>query len=472
MKINAKYQLHPVSSLNGNPLTEAIPVCTDKEALRSQLTHIPDIGQNIWELPEVYQQVELKKLDCLHLPVPYVDALYNKFMSLILDGYSKYNPFSADVTRLQIQAAIAARDNDFLQGNLVNRTTAPSVLIHGESGSGKTTATRRALSIIPQVITHEHYQGKPFKQDQLVWLSFDLPSTASIKGLALNFFAAVDLALTTTYYDDWKDKSQRTVERHLGQMQVIALTHHLGLVHIDELQFMLEYRKSKSTPTFITIEALFNKLGIPIVLSSTSSGRNLLLNDTKSFDFTTTRRLLNDREYKLSIYRLGDSFFTEMFKALFPRVLSTENNIPSDEFKQKFHFYTCGLPAIMTRLAFLHHETIIQLRARKPDKAQKYNTNDINLLGRVFKNQFSLISGALQNLRTGNIEEYETAVTGVDRGRGCFTNKEITEDNKVSRKNTAKELELNKLDVPGVPPIVGVIDKKAMNEFLKGDANG
>jgi hypothetical protein len=472
MKINARYQLHPVSSLNGNPLTESIPVCTDKTALRSQLTHIPDIGQNIWELPEVYQQVELKKLDRLHLPAPYIHALYNKFMSLILDGYSKYNPFSADVNRLQMEAAIAARDNKFLQGDIIARTTAPSVLIHGESGSGKTTATRRALSIIPQVIEHEDFRGKPFKQDQLVWLSFDLPSTASTKGLALNFFAAVDLALGTTYYDEWKDKSQRTVERHLGQMQVISLTHHLGLVHIDELQFMLEYRKSKSAPSFITIEALFNKLGIPIVLSCTSMGRNMLLNDTKSFDFTSTRRLLNDREYKFSTYRLEDSFFNEMFEALFPRVLSTDGDMPGEEFKQRFHFYTCGLPAIMTRLAYLHHETIAQLRVKNPSTAQNHQTNDINRLGSVFKNQFSLISRALQNLRSGNIGEYEKTLAGATSGKGGFTKKEIKEAIGKRRKGSAKELVIDKLEVPGVPPIVSAIDKTAIPELINGDANG
>jgi energy-coupling factor transporter ATP-binding protein EcfA2 len=458
--------------LNGNPLTEAITVFTDKDSIYDELTHIPVISQNIWDLPDIYQQVELKKIDRVHIPVPYIYALYNKFMSLILDGYSKYNPFSAEVNCLQMEAAIAARKDKFLNGEMLARTTAPSVLIHGESGSGKTTAIRRALSIMPQVIEHENYSGKSFKQDQLVWLSFDLPSTASIKGLALNFFAAVDLALGTNYYDDWKDKSQRTVERHLGQMQVIVLTHHLGIVHLDELQFMLDYGKSKNAPSFITIEALFNKLGIPIILSCTSTGRNMLLNDEKSVDFTSTRRLLNDREFKFSTYRLEDPFFNEMFEALFPPILSTDGDIPNREFKQKFHFYTCGLPAIMTRLAYLHHETIAQLRVKSPSKAQNYQTNDINRLGSVFKNQFSLISRALQNLRSGNIVEYEKTLAVANGGKGGFTKKEIKEAIGKRRKGSAKELVIDKLEVPGIPPIVSAIDKDAMSEFINGDANG
>lgn len=341
----------------------------------------------------------------------------------------------------------------------------------GESGTGKTTTIRRVLSAIPQVISHESYKGIVFKQDQLVWLSFDLPGTASIKGLALNFFEAVYVALGTGYYNEWKDKSHRTIERHLGQMQVIALTHHLGLVHIDELQFMLEYRKSKGAPSFITIEALFNKLGIPIVLSCTSTGRNSLLIDKKSPDFTTTRRLLTDREYKFSIYQLKDKFFNEMFEALFPPVLSTDGKVPGIEFKMDFHFYTCGLPAVMTRLAYLHHETIAQLRANKPEDEQRYQTNDVTRLGKVFKNQFGLISKALDNLRAGNTDAFEQEVHKSESGKGCFTNKEIGKAVEIKRKNAAKKIVVDTVDVPGVPPVISAIDKNAMNEFINGDIN-
>ena len=472
MTIKAKYQLHPVPSLNGNPLTEAIQIHTDGADVRSHLMQMPDIGQDIWRLPSVYQGVELRKLDRLHVPVPYLSALYNKFASLILDSYSKYNPLTAEVNRLQMQAAIAAGNNKYLQGNLATRTTAPSVLVSGVSGTGKTTTIRRVLSAIPQVISHESYNGNAFKQDQLVWLSFDLPATASIKGLALNFFEAVDVALGTDYYNEWKDKSHRTIERHLGQIQVITLTHYLGLVHIDELQFMLEYRKSKGAPSFITIEALFNKLGIPIVLSCTSTGRNSLLIDKNSADFTTTRRLLSDREFKFSIYRLKDSFFNEMFEALFSPLLSTDGKVPGNDFKINFHFYTCGLPAVMTRLAYLHHETIAQLRANNPENERRYQTNDVSRLGQVFKNQFGLISKALDNLRAGNTDAFEQEVLKSESGKGCFTNKEIGEAVEMKRKKTANTMVIDNADAPGVPTIISDIDKDAMNEFINGDTNG
>lgn len=309
MRIDAQYNQHQVKEFNTNPLTSAIPVFTDKKSVLSTLTVLPSIGENYWDLPEVYQQTELLKLDLIHVPVPQLYALYNKFMSLILHAYSLYNPLSPVTNKLQLDIAKAARENVLFTDGHARRTTANSVLVSGHSGTGKTTTIRAGLSLIPQVIEHESFDGKPFKQDQLVWVSFDLPATSSIKGLALSFFLAVDYALGTSYYEEWKDKgNSRTVERHQSQMQLIAVTHHLGLVHIDEIQFMLSYKSQRDAPSFITLESLFNKLGIPVILSCTSIGRECLFVDKKRMDFTTVRRLVNNREFRFSTYRLSDPF--------------------------------------------------------------------------------------------------------------------------------------------------------------------
>ena len=472
MRIKAQYNQHQVQELDDNPLCSAIPVLSDKSSILSALKKSPRINKSFWALPEVYQQTELLKLDYLHVPVPQLYALYNKFVSFIFHGYRLYNAMGAERRRLQIDIALTARnDKYFTICNDVARTTSNSVLVSGHSGTGKTTAIRAGLSLIPQVIEHEEFNSVSFKQDQLVWVSFDLPATSSSKALALNFFAAVDQALGTGYYNEWKDKSHRSVDRHLGQMQLIAVNHHLGLVHIDEIQFMLEYKKQKDAPSFVVLEALFNKLGIPMVLSCTSMGRESLLADSKRMDFTTARRLLNNREFKFSIFRFGDSFFTEMFNALFAPELCTNGELPSRSFKEKFHFLSCGLPAVMHRLAYLHHETVSQLRAKKPERANEYHTDDFVRLEKVFRSQFSLINNALKNLRAGNDSLFEQQIEKDAQGNICLTNHEVKKRKENYRQKAIKNLAVNNTTPSGLPELRSSIDANAIHSYLTGDSN-
>jgi energy-coupling factor transporter ATP-binding protein EcfA2 len=453
MKIKANYRKHPLESLNGNPLIEAIEVILTESMLIDKLTHKPNFDDCFWEVGELFQQVLLKRMDSIHIPSRYVFSLYNKFMSLILDGYSKYSPMSPETTKLLMSEAQSIRQDTSLSQRSIDRTTAPSVLVHGHSGAGKTKTIRSVLNVIPQVIEHHEYEKKPFRQDQLVWVSFDLPSTPSTKGLALNFFSAVDDALGTDYYEQWKDKSHVSVERHLGQMRIIALTHHLGLVHIDELQFLLKYRKYKEAPSFTTIEALFNKLGIPIVLSSTTSGRNIFLSDSQRPDFTTTRRLLTDREYQISLCKVDSPFYQSFFEALFPAELCTGGIQPGKQFKELFHYLTCGLPAMMTRLASLHHDTIAQLINKNPEKASTYRTDDETRLKMVYGNQFKLISRALANLRAGNIPEFEGEIDKADTKTPALSDNEVKQLAAAKREKMKKALPKLVPDPLGIPPV-------------------
>lgn len=454
MKIKANYKTHPVDAYNENPLTEVIRVYLDDETIRQKLTIKPNIQDDLWQLPPVYQKGVLRKLTELHIPAPKIFELYEKFVILTLESYALNNPMSADTVRLQMEAATSAKNDQMMSSSISSRTTAPSVLVYGHSGTGKTTLIRQALSLMPQVVEHDSYNGKVFKQEQLVWLSFDLPSTASTKGLALNFFQAVDEALGTEYYLHWKDKSHRTVERHLGEIQVIALTHHIGIVHIDELQFMLKYGKAKSAPSFTTIEALFNKLGIPIVLSSTTAGRDIFLSGQNSPDFTTIRRLLTDREYMVPTYSLKGSFFRPLFNELFSKVVCTDHGIPDESFITQFHHHTCGLPAMMIRLACLHHETIVSMRKKDSKNMEHYQTNDSALLDAVFKDQFSLISNSLDKLRSGNVNGFEKDIAETNSSDSCFTNSEISKAREESRIKASKDIEIDNTTPLGIPTVI------------------
>lgn len=57
MKKEAIYRKHPLDSLNGNPLTEAIEVIAHEDELNKKLTFIPTFEKNLTDIPAVYQQV-------------------------------------------------------------------------------------------------------------------------------------------------------------------------------------------------------------------------------------------------------------------------------------------------------------------------------------------------------------------------------------------------------------------------------
>jgi hypothetical protein len=438
MRMIAEYKPHPVAKYCGNPLTEALTIIGDKITLLANVERKIE-KVDFWTLDPIYQQALLQGFEQIHIPTPQFGSLYNKFMSLLLHTYSQVHPFSAANQKNKYELASYTTDSKALwirELQLTGRTTAPSIIVHGLSGIGKTTEIRTALSCIPQVLEHHNYNGRQYRQDQLVWISIDLPSTPSIKALALNFFLAVDNALgCTVYYDEWSKKANASVDKHLNAMRQIAMVHELGLIHIDELQFMLRYSKSKDSPTLQMLEALFNKIGIPIILSCTTQGLALFDMSSSSTglmqDMTTTRRMLNDREYKFDIHKINSPYFKALYNSFFPDFLQWPGIALDEDFFKRFHFFSCGLPAIMARLAHMYHETHLQLRERNSTKIPSC----VELLEHVYKHQFKLIDPALKQLRRNQAAQYEAAITNDGKEKASFS------DSEKKQKNNKKKLQ-------------------------------
>ena len=436
--MTVKYIEHPDTNLNGNPLSEAIQVQLNQQSLYSAITHRANIQHNFWELPEIYQQTQLRQLTEVHIPVPQTWNLYNKMMSLILFGYVRRNPFSKDMRMFNARLAECMRNGKMFNPGPqsgIGPTTAPASLVFGDSGSGKTKGIRGVLGQIPQVITHTSYKGEHFKKDQLTWVSFDLPPNGSPKAMTASFFRSVDNALGTDYTTEWSNNEKYSVERLMAAMQHVASIHCLGLVHIDELQFMLGYKKIKDSPSLQTLETLFNKIGVPVIQSSTQQGveifETLKEGDHRlGHDITTVRRMLNDREFKFSTHTSDSVYFNDLFDALFPAGIIRGGLTEIASFKQTFQRLSCGLPAIMNRLALLHHETIMTLLQKPDNAAHDYVTFDVGLLERVFKNQFSLIAPALVELRNGNRAVYEKSIRNEETKNTTYSDKEVRKEDK------------------------------------------
>jgi len=435
---NAKYIEHLDTDLNNNPLSEAVQVVLNKDRLYRAISHKTSIQKNFWELPEIYQQTQLRQLTEVHVPLTQTWNLYIKMMSLILFGYVRRNPMSKEMRMFNARLAECVRNGKIFNPGPqsgIGPTTAPSSLVKGDSGCGKTKGIRGTLGQIQQVITHTSYKGEHFKKEQLTWVSFDLPPNGSPKAMTANFFRAVDNALGTSYAAEWSDKEKYSVDKLMAAMQHVASTHCLGLVHIDELQFMIGYKKIKNSPSLQTLETLFNKIGVPIILSSTQQGVDIFEtleegDHRVGHDITTVRRMLNDKEFTFSTHLLDSDYFNEFFDVLFPSgiIHGPKSKKIITEFKKKFNDLSCGLPAIMTRLAHLHHETLVTLLQKEESADKNYVTFDVALLERVFNNQFSLIAPALVHLRNGNRLAYEKSIRNSETKKSTFSNKEAKKE--------------------------------------------
>lgn len=477
--IEANYQPHPDKNLNGNPLTEAISVNLNRQSFLDGITVKPEIQSDFWSLPQFYQMTQLRQVTGTHFPLPQTWSMYNKMLTLMIFSYVSRHPFSRYVVALKTRIAEQLREGKFAVGIPVGMTTAPTVLISGDSGTGKTTTIRTVLRQIPQVIQHTSYQGSHFRSMQLTWISFDLPPNGAPKAMANNFFMAVDAALGTTYAAEWSARHKESVDKHLSGMQQVALEHHLGLVHVDELQFMLAYAKNANSPSLQILESLFNKLGIPIVQSSTEAG--IALFDTLDTgdhrigsDMTTVRRMLNDRAFKFSNHKLESDYYQRLFDSLYPSALVVQpEGIDQasllEKFKVRFHQLSCGLPAIMIRLALLHHETLVTLLDKPEGERKGYHTYELNLLNRVYKNQFSLIDPALAQYRSGNKSEYESSIRA-DTHKSVYSNKEAREEQK---KLPKKQAHVVKDELPQDQNLMLGLDANPMDsEFLTGFEGG
>jgi hypothetical protein len=424
------YETLPLPNCAGNPLVESLNFLFKPEFQMSVMagdSHWCPPG--FWQMPKLFRLTVLGDLNRIHVPAPQLETLYEKIVSHLINSYCLRNPFTADSNRLKYALAVALKDKK--QVAPIVLTTAPTMLVQGPSGTGKTSAIRKTLKGIPQVIFHSEYAGKTYKQAQLLWISIDLPATPSIKALALNFFYAVDKALGTDYYKEWSKRNRDSVDQHITGMQLAAQLHELGLVHIDEMQFMLNYARSKDTPSMTVLEAIFNKLGIPMLLSTTTAGLKLFAADYSEnggADITIARRMLNDREIQFKPLTKKSPQFVSFFDALFPPASLLNCPELSSNFVDHFYQLSCGLPAIMLRLAKQYHEIFTQLVDKKGSDST--SSDDVKLLLSVYKNQFGLIDHALTCLRRGMLDEYEKNVSNQSAG--------VHEKPKVTRKKVTK----------------------------------
>ncbi|MFJ4049790.1 ATP-binding protein [Pseudomonas hunanensis] len=263
-EVFASYSKQPIPEYAGNPLIEALPPILPEETAAQLIANFPQpVDPDELNLDRATRIHCIDRLRTVVQPFLIHLDLESTFSLLIRRGYVGRNPTSPTTVRHLHSLSGAQRYHDGF------KSTAETFSLVGLSGIGKSTALHAILSLYPQTIRHQRYEGKQFVQTQITWLKLDCPRDGSLGGFCQQFFVAVGRALGDEDYH--KRYRPRNINDALQRMEQVASTFFIGALLIDELQ-NLHLAKTGGKESMLNFFLnLVNNLGIPVVFIGTNS---------------------------------------------------------------------------------------------------------------------------------------------------------------------------------------------------------
>jgi|GEM_PF-524069 len=234
----AKYKPQSISEYGDNPLIEALPEIWewdgDEPIVANELTRHFCPSDSIREAPS---SVRLHTLGLFKLQffqvLNRVRDLEQSLSILIRNTYLGRNPLDPRHRR-NLHDRVAQLNADRKRKMITVGNLGFTLL--GAPGLGKTRTIERIIQLYPQVILHENYpKNLKFRHTQVTWLYLTCSHVRSARGLCLAFFQEVDAILGTRFY---QPDSRDNADTLLAQMANVAATISLGVLFIDEIQFL------------------------------------------------------------------------------------------------------------------------------------------------------------------------------------------------------------------------------------------
>lgn len=270
----------------GNILIQGLgPILSRKEAT-TFLTYLPPAPKRLDGVPKHVRLHMLSSILDLHLPdVPGV-RLQASIDLMLRQGYRYRNPDSPQTWRSISGTPYAHK---------TPRAPAMAAADMGIPGVGKTQAAIRALSYYPEVIRHESFPRLVNGLNQMVWMSVDVPSSGRAEDLADNLMREWDtkMAACIPNYDprfaETLSRVRRDGIRMLDEWRQVAVSHFLGVLHLDEVQNFFQIstlerrRKRTNSDGYLELSIvedrclkwilnLLNTWQIPVLVSGTPDG--------------------------------------------------------------------------------------------------------------------------------------------------------------------------------------------------------
>lgn len=372
-----------ITEYDKHPLINRLPRPLSLREVKDRITHHPPLCPSERSLPaHLRQDLVLMRLRELFIPTMRQVIHVQQVGRLLRTGYVGVEGFG----QRRLTEFLDQMDGGASLGE-VTAHVEPSAYcgsLLGPSGGGKTTATKAALSLLPQVVEHR----VPETVQQLVWLRIECPTSGTPKQLCTAFFFAVDKVLGTAYYGEY---GSLTTDHMMLRMAHVALKHRLGLLVVDEIQFLAESRVGpKDVLNFLT--SLVNVINVPVMLVGTMPALEML---TRTFrNARRANGFASDVFERLPAGPEWRAFVRELFPFQWTNV-TTEL---TDALSAALHDASQGIIDIALKIFMLAQ--IRLMRASELKATREVITPA--LLHRVVREDLKLVHGLLQALRKGN----------------------------------------------------------------------
>jgi hypothetical protein len=391
--ITAEYVTAELQEYAGNPLVEALPPFRSAEHLMEKFGRFPHIEEAERELSATTRMLCVSRLDTYLEPMPSHLEVIDQTGLLIYGGYAHRNPVRPEYAKTLVHFYRQSMGGEICPIEWSGPSTAKSFSLFGVSGGGKSTVLERTLSFYPQAIHHPQHGFT-----QLVWLKIDCPLDGSLKQLLLSIVDRIDQKLGTKHM---KEVGRGVaIDGLILHVAKIAARHHLGVLVVDEIQNLLDapgIGPAKMLNFFVTFA---NEVKIPFIVLGTPKAKTML-----EPLFRNARRLSAAGSYDWDRMRQDDEweyFLTELWRFQWTR---KPTQMTAAVLKAMYH-ETQGIRSLVVKLFQLS-----QIQAIR-DESEKIS---IALIEKVAAEKFTLLTPALEALRSGNkekIKKYEDLLSG------------------------------------------------------------
>lgn len=388
----------------GNPLIEALPIVFSEEVVRQDVRNFPRIAFNAERALPPHERVHcVSAVEDLVIPLPSLFEVESAMSVMLRRGYATRNPLDKAWRRKVL--CIQGEMSDPLEAYQTRSKSVPAMMITGVSGGGKTTLAESLLEMYPQVIVHQSYKGVAFPVKQLVWIRVNASFDASLKGLVLSLFGAVDDALSTSYRSQY-EKSKISIDTMIGRWAQVVTTHHLGVLFVDEIQCLLLRGDEEAKLALSLFLKIGNVCRLPIIYGGTYASVKLFSKIARN-----ARRVCSGGYFDLELPASHkDPLWDQGIVPVVWNYQWVSKPAPLDDSLKVVIFeLTQGILAVL--IALHRAAQVYAIRNR-------IETVDVAVLRKIYVTQFVLLHpalSALQSKKANRLEKFEDLLPPKDQ---------------------------------------------------------
>ena len=223
----------PIDPYAGNILVQGLGPILSRGDVLTRMTYFPPIPDNITGIPKHIRLHFLIKLRDFHIASHESAKLQQTVDMMVRPSYSYRDPQSPSTWSVISGESMAHK---------TPRAPAMAAVAVGHSGTGKTESVLRCCSLYPPIIDHSTFPRLVGAHTQVVWQSVDVPSSGRSEDLAANLMNKWEETMER-YAPQWRGRFSTTLARErrdgqkmLDEWRQVALSHFLGILHLDEIQ--------------------------------------------------------------------------------------------------------------------------------------------------------------------------------------------------------------------------------------------